>query len=205
VNTSATTAVEPIAGNTATLNGGSGWDGDDYFSTDILDGQNGYLTPPAKTIPSSNTTPKISVWFKATTPDQGLISVQASPLSSNPTTTGYDPVMYIGTDGKLYAEWWNGSVDPIASATQVDDGLWHHAILTGYPNSQTLYLDSYANGISIPGNITLVTPSTNLTIGGGYTGGNWPAESHYQQSGGGYPEYFTGQIADPIYSYAGGP
>ena len=38
---------------------------------------------------------------------------------------------------------------------------------------------------------------TNLTIGAGYTGGNWPAEPHYQQNGStGYPDYFTGQLAD---------
>jgi hypothetical protein len=113
--------------------------------------------------------------------------------------------MYIGTDGKLYAEWWNGSVDPAASPGRVDDGLWHHAILTAYASSQTLYLDNQP-AINYPGSITLPGPTTNLTLGAGYIGGSWPRESHYQQNGNtGYPEYFNGEIADPVYSYPGGP
>lgn len=204
-----TAAVDTVGGNAATLTGGTTWNTDDYFNTDILGNQTGYLSPPASTIPSSNATPKISVWFKTATPDQVLVSLQASPLSSGSTTTsGYDPVMYIGTDGRLYAEWWNGEIDPAVSPGPVDDGLWHHAILTGYANSETLYIDSYQNGINItyPHAITLVTPDTNLAIGGGYIGGGWPTESHYQQNGStGYRSYFTGEIADPVYSYPGGP
>ena len=201
---SATTAIDTITGNTASLTGGTGWGHDDYFGADILDHQNFYLAPPSNTIPSSNTTPKISLWFKTTTPDQILASVQASPLSSGPTIPGgYDPVLYIGTDGKLYAEWWNASIDPIVSPGTVDDGLWHHAILTGYPNGQSLYLDNQPS-IYLPGSIN--GNMANFTIGGGYIGGGWPTESHYQQNGNtGYSEYFKGHIADVIYSYPGGP
>jgi hypothetical protein len=79
----------------------------------------------------------------------------------------------------------------------VDDGLWHHAVLTATSVNQTLYLDGHIQGV-LNGSVGLTQANpTNLTIGAGYTGGNWPAEPHYQQNGNtGYPDYFTGQIAD---------
>ena len=45
-----------------------------------------------------------------------------------------------------------------------------------------------------------------MAIGGGYISGNWPSGSRYQQSGNtGYRDYFSQEIADPVYSYPGGP
>jgi Laminin G domain len=205
------TAVDTITGNTAALNGGATWNNQvPYFGTDIsLDGQTGFLLPPAATIPSSNTEPKISLWFKTTTPGGVLLSLQASPVTSGSTISGgYNPVLYIGTDGKLYAEWWNGSADPSVSATPVDDGLWHHVTLTGYPGSQNLYVDNQSV-VNVTGSMNLTGVSsgnTNLTVGTGYIGGTWPTESHYSKtSNTGYLDYFQGEIADVIYSYPGGP
>jgi hypothetical protein len=205
---SATTAVDTIAGNTATLTGSATWGSDDYFSTDIDEnGQPGYLVPPSDTIPASTTTPKISIWFKTTTPGQVLVSLQDGPLSLTPGATtpgGYNPVLYIGSSGHLYAEWWNGQIDPAESAIPVDDGLWHHAILTMYANSQTLYLDNQP-AQNFPGSFG-GGPTTNLTYGAGYIGGSWPDETHYHQNGStGYAEYFSGELADIVYSYPGGP
>jgi hypothetical protein len=209
-----TTAIDTITGNTATLNGGATWNSQDpYFSTDIsLDGQTGFLLPPAGTIPDTNTEPKISLWFKTTTPGGVLLSLQASSVTSGSTISGgYDPVLYIGTDGKLYAEWWNGSVGPAVSATPVDDGLWHHVILTAYTNSQNLYVDNQAavnlTGVTQLNQINTTSPNyTNLTVGTGYIGGSWPTEPHYTKSNStGYLDYFQGQIADVVYSYPGGP
>jgi hypothetical protein len=114
--------------------------------------------------------------------------------------------VYIGTDGHLYAKWWNGNIAPIPSATVVDDGLWHHVTLTGYPNGQTLFVDNQAP-IYLPGSIDLsqINP-TNLNIGAGYTGGSWPMESHYHPGDAtGTLEFFRGQVADVVYSYPGGP
>ena len=105
-------------------------------------------------------------------------------------------MLYIGTDGKLHAEWPNGTTTPIASTAMVDDGLWHHAVLTATGSSQSLYLDGQLQG-TLSGTINLTTANPgNLTIGAGYSGGNWPAEPHYKQNGTtGYPDYFRGEIA----------
>jgi Concanavalin A-like lectin/glucanases superfamily len=197
--TTATAATDTITGSTAALTGGAAWASDDYFNADVtLDGKTGYLTPPPATLPASDTTPSVSVWFQTTTADGVLVSLQNQALSAGATYTGsYDPVLYIGTDGKLHAEWPNGTTTPIASTAIVDDGLWHHAVLTATSGSQSLYLDGQLQG-TLTGTVTLTqTNPSNLTIGVGYTGGNWPAEPHYKQNGTtGYPDYFHGQIAD---------
>jgi Laminin G domain len=199
-------AADTIAGKDAILNGGATWTdgtGTIFANYITLDGT-GYLTPPAGTIPSSAATPKISIWFRTTTPDGVLVSLQRAAISSGPTLSGgYDPVLYIGTDGKLYGEWWNGAAAPAVAATVVDDGIWHHAWLTSYGNSQTLYLDNQP-GVQLSGTTSLAFANpTNLTIGAGYLGGNWPSEPHYQQTG--TRDYFHGDIAAVTYSYPGGP
>jgi hypothetical protein len=208
-NPSSTTAVDTITGNLASLNGGVTWGSDDYFSSDLqFDGSSGYLTPPAGTIPSTNTTPKISLWFKTTTPGGVLASLQTDTFAPGTTTTkGFNPVLYIGTNGKLYAEWWStNGTNPSVSAQPVDDGQWHHVILTAYPNGQTLYLDNQSS-IYQSGSINISGSNpTNFTIGAGYNGGSWPEEPDYQKDGNdGYPNYFNGSIADVIYSFPGGP
>jgi hypothetical protein len=197
----ATTAIDTISGNTATFAGNRTWTTDDYFGTTAgLDGSTEYLTPPANTIPTTDATPSLSVWFKTTAANGNvLVSVQNQAVSAgNTIPTGFDPVMYVGIDGKLYAEWWKGSVGPIASSAAVDDGLWHHAVLTATSSgggSQSLYLDGQLQG-TISGTVDLSQDSpTNLTFGTGYIGGNWPAEPYLHQSGGTL-DYFQGQLAD---------
>ncbi len=194
----ATTATDSITGSTASITGGVTWGDDDYFSTDAtFDGQTGYLTPPSGTIPGTDATPSISVWFKTTTADGVLVSAQSQALSAGSTTAGgYDPVMYIGSDGKLRAEWWNGGTGgPITSNSPVNDGLWHHAVLTATGNTQSLYVDGQLQA-TLNGAVALST-LPNLDFGAGYLGGGWPEEPHYHQSGTtGYLDYFNGQFAD---------
>jgi len=202
-----TTATDTIAGQNATLTGGATWitgDISQFGNLINLDGT-GYLTPPASTIPTGTSPPKISIWFKTTNPGGVLVSVQKNPLSSGPALPSqFDPVLYIGTDGKLYGEWWNGSVDPAISNTIVDDGIWHHAVLTG-GNTQTLYLDG-ASQQTVSGSTSFQFTPTNLTLGAGYIGGSWPSEPNYQNSNSSdYRYYLNGQIAAITYSYPGGP
>jgi Laminin G domain len=110
--------------------------------------------------------------------------------------------MYIGTDGRLYAEWWKGTASPAISAAAVDDGLWHHAALTSNGTSQTLTVDG-GTPVTISGSVNISGQGSYLSFGAGYIGGNWPAEPYYQ--GTQTRDYFTGDIADAIYSYPGGP
>jgi hypothetical protein len=198
-------AGETIAGKDAILNGGATWtdnSGTSFGNYITVDGSSGYLAPPAGTIPSAATQPKISVWFRTATAGGVLVGIASSPLPSG-SSTSYDPLLYIGTDGHLYGEWWNGSsTSPAVSATRVDDGIWHHAVLTANASSQTLYLDNQP-GISISGSTNISGQGSNLSFGAGYIGGNWPSEPNYKQAAA--PSYFNGDIAAITYSYPGGP
>lgn len=195
-----TTAIDTLTGIQATVKGGASWVVDYYFRMVLsLDGTTGYVLPPSTTIPAGDIGPSISAWFKTTSPGV-LASVQADPVTSGSTTTkGYDPVLYVGTDGKLNAKWWNGSIAPIVSTSNVNDNQWHHVeLITTVPSGsvneapyQTLYIDGHSQGTQSGG------PNgnwNNLTFGSGYIGGGWPDEVHYQETGS--LEFFNGQIAN---------
>ncbi|HEX6393125.1 MAG TPA: LamG-like jellyroll fold domain-containing protein [Acidimicrobiales bacterium] len=107
----------------------------------------------------------IEAWFN-TTSNGVIFSVQNSAASN------YVPDLYVGTDGKLRGELWNGIVDPITSTGTVNDGKWHHAVLSSTGTSQSLYLDG-----NFVGSITGQTPQYDMTIdtiGSGKTVG-WTA------------------------------
>lgn len=204
---SATTAVDSVTGDTATLTSGTSWDLDSIFGTDAnFNGTSGYITPPSDTTGTGTDPTYLSIWFKTTTAGGVLASVQASPLSSAATiATGYNPFIYIGSNGLLYAEFWNGSVDPLASTSKVDDGSWHHAVLSSVyiegahetvTSQETLTLDGVQQAVS--GDATEVSVTWgNLDFGSGYIGGGWPDEIHHLQNGNtGYLQYFNGQIAN---------
>jgi RHS repeat-associated protein len=133
-----------------------------------------------------------SAWFK-TTSDGVILEYQDTSLSSgNPNH--WTPALYVGTNGKLYAEFWQGTMAPIASAGTVNDGKWHLAVLSGDGSSQTLYLDGQKVG-TLSG--TILGPTQDVTyVGDGYSS-NWTGAP----SGGGYFA-FTGDIADVgLYDY----
>lgn len=205
------TATDTITGDTATLNGGAAWTDDNYFGETIAtDGTSGYLTPPAGTIPTTDATPTISVWFRTTTAGGVIASLQSTTLTPGGTSGTYDPILYVGTDGYLYAQWYTGRVAPLISNSTshpviVDDGLWHHAVLattgSGSGTTQTLTVDGYPEG-SLTGALSLqgdTHGNTNLTFGAGYIGGNWPAEPNYKATS--QPDYLQGQIADITYTH----
>lgn len=197
---SGSTAADTIAGQNATLSSGASWvtgDASQFGNYITLDGSSGYLTPPSGTIPSTATKPKISLWFRTTTANGVLVGLSSSTLSQS-SSANYDPVLYVGTDGHLYGEWWNGQspASPAVSATQVDDGVWHHVVLTASSSSQTLFLDNQT-GVTISGSVDISGQGGNLYFGAGFTGGNWPSEPNYKQTNA--PDYFNGDIASIAY------
>ncbi|MGH3296636.1 MAG: LamG-like jellyroll fold domain-containing protein [Trebonia sp.] len=136
----------------------------------------------------------VSLWFKTSTPDGVLFSYQASPITAGSTTSSWVPAIYVGSDGKLKAEYWNGKAAPMTSSSPVDDGQWHLVTLTAAGNTQTLYLDGAQVGSPLAGTVD-VAGMTNNYVGAGYNGDAWPDEK-YDVSGTAYPEYFTGDISD---------
>jgi alpha-tubulin suppressor-like RCC1 family protein len=145
-----------------------------------FDGVDDYVTLPDNLI-HNRTTLTVELWFK-TKAGGVMFGYQAGAVGA---TGSRVPALYVGTDGKLHGEFWMGSVNPITSATTVNDGKWHHVALVGAVDTQTLYLDGVAVG-TLPGTISHLNMANNQ-IGTG-TGG-WPAEP-------GTYYYFAGQIGE---------
>ncbi|OJF09813.1 LamG-like jellyroll fold domain-containing protein [Couchioplanes caeruleus] len=139
----------------------------------------------------------ISMWFKTATPGGVLFSYNGDPMSKGTTTGDYTPALYIDKNGKLRSEFWTGSAAAaLNSNTVVTDDKWHHVVLAGAGNSQTLYLDGVAKG-SLAGTIYLATSASgaNINIGAGYVGGGWPDHVNTGASPA-KATFFQGSISD---------
>ncbi|MBG0817985.1 LamG-like jellyroll fold domain-containing protein, partial [Planomonospora sp. ID82291] len=76
----------------------------------------------------------VELWFKTAASGTLLAaSVSAGGLRDK-------PMLYVGTDGKLYGSY-GASATPMASAAAVTDNAWHHVTLTIAGQAQALYLD----------------------------------------------------------------
>lgn len=82
-------------------------------------------------------------WFKTT--QNGVVLSAAGAVTSN---VPRQPVIYVGTDGKLRAQFLErpetggpSPIIPITSSGAVNNGAWHHVVLTVNETSETLYLD----------------------------------------------------------------
>src|SRR6185437_13900989 len=51
----------------------------------------------------------VSLWFKTSSPDGVLFSYENAPLSAGSTTANWVPAIYVGSDGKLNAKYYNGN------------------------------------------------------------------------------------------------
>lgn len=83
----------------------------------------------------------VEVWFKANTIGSGgpLVGYQEKAVGTA-STIGV-PLLYHGSDGRLRGQFWNGTVAPMTAPGVVNDGNWHHAVLSSMDGTQTLYLD----------------------------------------------------------------
>ncbi|QKV74196.1 LamG-like jellyroll fold domain-containing protein [Amycolatopsis sp. Hca4] len=134
------------------------------------------------------------LWFKTSTAGGVLLSCQSQAPGTAGTPADAHPMLYVGTDGKLYGEEWDGYYSPIASTTAVADGKWHFAALifdrADEPWTQTLYLDGAPVGTRSKDYGGCDGDDTTY-VGAGYLGGAWPAAPAANPQG-----YFTGSIAN---------
>ncbi|NVN91041.1 MAG: LamG domain-containing protein [Desulfuromonadales bacterium] len=86
----------------------------------------------------------------------------------------WNPLLYVGTDGKLYGGVWTTSPQQVVSGQSVADGAWHHAVLSYGGNTVTLYLDGVSLGTAT-GTISQSMPTSQ--IGSGYTV-YWPSANN---------------------------
>ncbi|MFE0461618.1 ricin-type beta-trefoil lectin domain protein [Kitasatospora sp. NPDC058965] len=206
---SSTSAVDTGTGSTtATTVGTAGW------STDQLRGAvasfkgnsgSGYLDVPATGAGGVLQDPTgkplqgltVSLSFQAAAGTNGaLLATGAGLPDASPPSTTAAPLMYIGTDGRLYAQFNTGTISPIVSAGKVNDGQWHTVTMTvdSAIHNQTLYVD---NNTPVVGtnNFVLTNAGTMLFAGGGVFNTlawtNAPGTAGTTRA-----SYFTGQMSD---------
>ncbi|WP_386190485.1 RHS repeat-associated core domain-containing protein [Streptosporangium jomthongense] len=96
-------------------------------------------------LPQLGTSMSVESWFKTT--DSGFL-FWAGSNSWNPFDSGITvPGLYVGVDGKLRGQlnaWFGGT--PITSTQTVNDGQWHHAVITAADDTTKLYVDGAAAG-----------------------------------------------------------
>ena len=131
----------------------------------------------------------VGVWFKTTGTNEVIYSEQSGPISGS-LPSAWDPVLYVGADGKLNGLLYNGSFTTAESAAGVNDGKWHYAVLAAAASSQTLYVDGQAQG-TVTGSIGSFS-WTDVDAGAGFGGGPYPDFS--SSSGQNLP--FSGDLAE---------
>jgi RHS repeat-associated protein len=129
---------------------------------------------------SANGQAAIGLWFQTGTAGGVLAEYNNKPL------------LYVGTDGKLYGDF--GGVGQLRAGA-VTDGKWHFAVLTAGLDSnnarnETLYLDG-ARAATVSGLVGAPVSDAALEIGAGAITGSAPAAPAANPNG-----YFTGAIAD---------
>ncbi|GAB3729789.1 polymorphic toxin-type HINT domain-containing protein [Amycolatopsis oliviviridis] len=107
-----------------------------------FNGTSSVITLPDGTV-KKNRDLAIELWFK-TTQGGPLFGYQKARIDETPQ--GAVPVLYVGTDGKLRGQFWNGAAGPITTSAPVNDDQWHHVVLSGSLATQTLYLDGQKVG-----------------------------------------------------------
>jgi large repetitive protein len=167
-----------------------------------FNGSDSYVTLPSALV-SGASYQTLSLWFKTTGTNEVLFSYSQDPITNSSTPGFYTPSIYIGSDGRLAAEYWySAGTSPIMTSSAVNDGNWHQVVLTAAGDTQTLYLDGTEVGtlsgqLNIDNGGVSTTSQLNDYVGGGFLGGAWPDETKTDgTTNTGYQAPFSGTIAD---------
>ncbi len=138
----------------------------------------------------------VELWFKANPTGTGgpLLGYQDKAFG---TAAGRGvPVLYVGTDGRLRGQFGATAIAPITSAATVNDGRWHHVVLSAMGTGETLYLDGVqagqATGVTIDHALLTFNQVGAASV---TTPASWPAWGTAAQ------RFFTGTI-DELAVYA---
>lgn len=189
-----TTAAEEVAGVDGAVENGPTFEVAGAFSAGgntalEFDGVDDYISIPDSVFgiyPNPAASLSVEVWFKTTS--SGVILSQTNPGATpgGPNPNGQVPALYVGSDGKLYAStFWHDAEELVTeSIDTVDDGEWHHAVVTytgsTTPNSgvQRLYVDGVLQDTlsGLTQQFYNFTGDYDYFLGTGHTAGtDWPA------------------------------
>jgi RHS repeat-associated protein len=140
-----------------------------------FNGTSSHLDLPKGTLKRSRDA-AVELWFRANPAGTGgpLLGYQDKPLGQ--TSTVGVPILYQGTDGRLHGQFYTGTIAPITSATLVNDGLWHHAVLSQMDTTVTLYLDGKKVGTATVPAVVDTSLLTDNQVGAAYATNptSWP-------------------------------
>jgi RHS repeat-associated protein len=94
---------------------------------------------PNAIVPRMGKYATMEAWFKTSSSSAGTV------ISLRTSSGVKEEVFGVGADGKLRSSY-QPTTTPITTAGPVNDGNWHHAVLTVADNLQTLYLDGAVVG-----------------------------------------------------------
>ncbi|MFJ3900934.1 LamG-like jellyroll fold domain-containing protein [Streptomyces sp. NPDC090025] len=162
-------------------------DGDDGAIT--LDGTKGAVQVPSESIAGAASL-SVELWFRTDKPSGVLLALQNTELGTVPQM--WNPSLVIDAEGKLRGHFWTAPSAgwPVMGGTKVTDNKWHHAVLTGGPNGQSLFLD----GVKLGSQPDAVHPETlaYAYLGGGYSSEAWDSQAPATR-------YFSGQLDEAAF------
>jgi hypothetical protein len=130
--------------------------------------------------------PTLRLWLKGDGQGGTIIGAQSTTTQGTLANGSWCPMIYLGTDGRLRAEFWNGAIDPITTANRVDDRRWHHVVIVKRADGQRLYVDGAFIGETAAA--AAAGWATFMQLGTGFTW-TWP-------SGNGSWFPFRGELRD---------
>jgi hypothetical protein len=185
------TVTDPIASNTAagfndvwSISAGPGQQAV-AASNLVFNGSDAVALPTGLIHDATSLT--INLSFE-TTGSGVILGYQNQPLGLNPGN--FVPALYVGTNGLLYFELYNGTVQQVVSSEKVTDGQLHNVQISWSYSTISIYF--YRQGVNeayqVLSNFTpQMLDMTYDELGTGYTSSGWPATP-----GGYFP--FTGTI-----------
>jgi hypothetical protein len=122
----------------------------------VFDGASGYMELPQNLI-KDHTDFTVSTMFK-TSSYGSILGYQNKPALTT-IVSEWIPILYIGKDGKMYVNFWDGSrSQKIVTTNVVNDGAWHKVNLTAGANLIRLYVDDQLIG-------EIAAPVNHLNMG----------------------------------------
>jgi hypothetical protein len=139
----------------------------------VFDGVDDYTLLPTNffSFPSLNTF-TISLWLKSSQTTGGTLFGQQ--IGSNPSTsTGWVPVIYLQSDGKIRIEpfWTSSTSNFILSSHSLNDNNWYNIITTFNSGTNQLYVNGVYNTQQTGKTLTSFTSTYSYIIGAGYADG----------------------------------
>ncbi|MBY8879933.1 LamG-like jellyroll fold domain-containing protein [Actinacidiphila acidipaludis] len=155
-----------------------------------FNGTSSYVSAPSSSEPGYSSGFSVELWFKTGTAGETLFSYQSGPVGTT-LSGGYTPALYIGADGHLYGQIWDGYLSPMESTAEVDDNAWHQAVLTyDADGDQTLSVDGQQTDTRSGDSLHYIG-MPYVSFGAGYLSGGWPSLPASNPQG-----YFKGSLAE---------